>query len=72
MTEDMSREATAQCTFVVDDVLDYFGLDEDHRERVDEWLPDNSKHIVGAMCVAGWDAIGTLNSLDPIESEEEE
>lgn len=57
-------------TFGVHDIMSWIGKYDDENERwaqiVEEWLLRNTKSIEEAMCRAGWEAIGTLLSLDPI------
>ena len=59
----------ARTQFDTIDLIDWnegkTGQDIGH-EAAQSWLDNNYKYIEEAMVRAGWDAIDTLNSLDPM------
>ena len=69
----MARDTTrinATCEFGPYDVMSWVGKFDGRHEKwgrlVEDWLLRNAKHIEEAMCRAGWEAIDTLLSIDPI------
>jgi len=54
----ISQEGGAVCLFTVDDVLD--AREEFSAEQAELFLEQNRKHIVDAMCAAGFEAINSL------------
>ena len=54
----ISQESSAVCSFTVDDVLD--AREEFSVEQAELFLEQNRKHIVDAMCAAGFEAIDSL------------
>lgn len=54
----------ARTTFTEIDVMDVTGSED--RQACREWLARNGKYVVEAMARAGFDAIDTLLTEDPI------